>query len=199
MLLGLNPKIFLIRFAGVVLGVCCFLVLPSLSIAQGLPVSYASDEDPAPSETDDKIDSFLNDLEKYADNPEEAMDDLKAWTEEQDQKEKEKSEGILKGKNEQIKVFFGGWMVFFAIVISLFLLKYAFNILRDSLRFLVQKMVEMKDLMPRLKAACIDFTKKYLPPPEARIEDEDEEVEWDNTEQNGRSAGTSKPKRGQSL
>lgn len=179
MLSGSGPHKLLIRIAGVVLGVCCLIVLPSLLIAQGLPVSYASDEDSAPSEMDEKVDSFLDDLEKYADNPEKAMDDLKAWTEEQDQNKKEKSEGILKGKNEQIKVFFGGWMVFFAIVISLFLLKFAFNILCDFLRFLAQKMMEMKDFLLRLKSAWI----------------EDEEMEQDDAEPKGSSAGTSKPKR----
>jgi ribosomal protein L9 len=174
---GYNSSIFSIRFAGVVVKVCCLMFYPSLSIAQALPALYLSDENPASSEMDGYTDSFLDNLEYYKDHPEEALGDLKAWTEEQNQKEKEKSEENLARKNEQVKVFFGGWMSFFTIVIVLYLLKFAFNIFRDSLRFVVKEMIEMKRFLPQLKMACGYVMKKYLLPQETRIEGEEEELE----------------------
>lgn len=177
MLAGYNLSIFSIRFAAVVVKVWCLMFYPSFSIAQALPVSYLSDENSASSEMDEHTDSFLDNLEYYKDHPEEALDDLKAWNDEQNQKESKKSEETIALKNEQVRVFFGGWMGFFAIVIALFLLKFAFNIFRDSLRFLVREMIEMKRFLPQLKTACGYVIKKYLLPDKAHIEDEGEEIE----------------------
>lgn len=191
-----NASIISIRFAAVVVQVCCLILYPSFSIAQVLPASYSSDENPPFSETDEYMDSFLDNLDYYKDHPEEALDDLKAWTEEKNQAEKEKSEVVLAQKNEQIKVFFGSWMGFFVIVFALFLLKFAFNIFRSSLRFLIKAMIEMKRFLPQLKMACSYVMKKYLLPQEASIEDDEEELE--NTEPQDSPSNISKLKQEQS-
>ena len=81
-----DPYKFLIRLAGVVIGICCLMFFHSLTMAKVLPVSYQSGEDTAIFERDEKIDSFLGDLDKYKDNPEEALEDLKTWTKEQNKK-----------------------------------------------------------------------------------------------------------------
>ena len=164
-----DPYKILIRLAGVVIGVCCLMFFPSHIMAKALPVSYQSDEDTATSERDEKIDSFLGNLDKYKDNPEEALEDLKAWTLGQNEEEKGNFEESEERRYEQIKVFFGGWTSFFVVVITLFLLKLGFNIFRDSLIFLIAK---VKNFIPWLRMAGTDFMEKYLPPPETLSEDE---------------------------
>jgi hypothetical protein len=165
---------FFILLTGFSVGVYCFMVHPSTVMAGTLPVSLLSDEDTDTSEMNEKIDSFLDNLEKYAEDPDKALDELKAWTEEQNQKEKENAKGKLKSKNEQVKVFFGGWASFFAVVITLFLLKFGFNIFRDSLIFIIAK---VKNFMPWFRTAGTYFMGNYLPPSETRSEDEIEDEE----------------------
>lgn len=94
------------------MGICCLMFYPSLTMAKALPVSYQSDEDTATSERDDKIDSFLGDLDKYKDNPEEALEDLKAWSKEQNEKEKDEYEKNQEQTNKQISVFLGAGRFF---------------------------------------------------------------------------------------
>ena len=174
------------------MGICCLMFYLSLTMAKALPVSYQSDEDTATSERDDKIDSFLGDLDKYKDNPEEALEDLKAWSKEQNEKEKDEYEENQEQTNKQISVFFGGWTILFVILTALYLFKFGFNIFTDSLRFLVNKITGRQNLMDVLKAVGTYLMVKYLPPPETPSEDETRER--NKTKQKVSPSKTSKPK-----
>ena len=170
-----DPYKILIRLAGVVIGVCCLMFFPSHIMAKALPVSYQSDEDTATSERDGKIDSFLGDLDKYKDNPEEALEDLKAWTQEQNEKEKDEYEENQEQTNKSVSVFFGGWAIFFIILTALYLFKFGLNIVTDSLRFLVDKITGRQNLLDLLRAVGAYLMVKYPPPPETPSEDETRE------------------------
>lgn len=166
---GPDPHKLMIRLVGVVVGILWLMFYPSFSLAKSHPDSYQSDEDTVVSERDEKIDSFLGDLEKYADHPEKALEDLRVWSQEHNEEEKGKLEKSEKLTNEQVKVFFGGWMSFFVVVFALFMLKFGFNIINDSLIFLI---ATVKNFMPWLRTTGTDFMEKYLPPPETLSKDE---------------------------
>ncbi|MCH8208630.1 MAG: hypothetical protein IIA62_06215 [Nitrospinae bacterium] len=79
---------------------------------------------------EEKIDEFLRSLKEESSDPYAAKKDLDRWSENRQIEALKRAEEKVSKKGFQTKVFFGGWAVFFAIVVALFLIKFFFNVIQ---------------------------------------------------------------------
>ena len=98
---------------------------------------------------EEEADSFLNKLDQHADNPEAALDELDGWLKQQREEKERQSDKTMDFRIFQTKVFFGGWMTFFIILAVLFALKFGFNIIRDSVWAIRNKILDLLGIQTR--------------------------------------------------
>ena len=77
-----------------------------------------------------KIDEFISNLEAHSMDPYAAKDNLDLWLETRRMEAVESAESNLKRREFGVKVFFGGWAVFFLAIAILFIVLFMFNILQ---------------------------------------------------------------------